>query len=267
MERAAPDLGEASHTDTGGGRSHVNDTPLIPESLYGLRTWRVARDADGEHLVAVSKGTRWPNGGDWLDASCAGPGGHEAPAAECTCGIYGWHPRRSSARRVLAGRFEQPGIVEAAGAVELQHDGFRAERARPYAFVVTPGRNACLVDRIARRYDARVVRVADADELLAWCSARRLGLDERTVDDLLGPENAKERLRLRRRTQRRNLARIAAVVTLSGALVVTGLLFLSGPPSPHGVYGRTGWVKPPSCPKPAAPAVADGRQPPAPKGC
>lgn len=244
----------------------MNDAPLIPESLYGLRTWRVARDADGEHLVAVSKGTRWPDGGDWLEASCAGPGGHDAPAAECTCGIYAWHPRRSSARRALAGRFEQPGIVEAAGAVELQHDGFRAARARPYAFVVTPGRNASLVDRMARRYDARVVQVADADELLAWCSARGLGLDERTVDDLLGPENANERLRLQRRTRRRNLVRIAAVVMISAALLVGGWLFETGPPSPQGVYGRTGWVIPPKCPKPAAP-VADGRRPPAPKGC
>jgi hypothetical protein len=168
---------------------------------------------------------------------------------------------------VLAGRFEQPGIVEAAGAVELQHDGFRAERARPYALVVTPGRNACLVDRIARRYDTRVVRVADGDELLAWCSAEGLGLDERTVDDLLGPENAEERLRLQRRTRRRDVARIAAVVAISGALLVAGWLFESGPPSADGVYGRTGWVKPPSCPKPPAPAVADGRKPPAPKGC
>jgi hypothetical protein len=243
----------------------VNDAPLIPEPLYGLRTWRIARDAEGEYLVAVSKGTRWPNGGDWLKASCAGPGGHEAPAAECECGIYAWHPRRSSARRVLAGRFEQPGIVEAAGAVELQHDGFRAERARPYALVVTPGRNARLVERLARRYDSRVVDVANADELLAWCSAEGVGLDEPTVDDLLGPENAEERLRLRRRTRLRNLARIAAVVTISAALVVAGWLFESGPPSPHGIYGRTGWVKPPSCPKP--PVVADGRQPRAPKRC
>jgi hypothetical protein len=56
-------------------------------------------------------------------------------------------------------------------------------------------------------------------------------------------------------------------VAISGALLVAGWLFESGPPSPDGVYGRTGWVKPASCPKPPAPAVADGRKPPAPKGC
>ncbi|HYZ30259.1 MAG TPA: hypothetical protein VE570_14450 [Thermoleophilaceae bacterium] len=248
----------------------MTDAPLIPASLYGLRTWRVAVDGHGEHLVAVCKGTRWPTRGTWLQAACAGPGGHPAPASHCACGIHAWHPRRSSARRVLAGRFEQPGIVEVAGQVELQHDGLRAERARPYAFVVTPGRNASLAERLARRYDARVVRVADAEALLEWCCERGLGLDERTVDDLLGPENASERLRSQRRRRRRDVLRIAAAMTLSGALLAAGLAFASGPPSGP-VFGRTGWVTPPRCVKPGVPVVRDGRvaaqAPPARAGC
>jgi hypothetical protein len=248
----------------------VTDPPLIPGSLYGLRTWRVATDEDGEHLISGTKGTRWPSGGSWLQASCVAPGGHDAPAPDCTCGIHAWHPRRSSARRVLAGRFEQPGIVEGAGAIEVQYDGFRAERARPYALVVTPGRNESRVERLAGRYRAEVVRVAGADALLAWCSDRGLGLDERTVDDLLGPENAGERLRSQRRKQRNDALRIAAVVAISAGLIAAGWAFASGPPSSHRICGRTGCFKV-DCPKPAAPAGSADRQPmPAsgvPKGC
>jgi hypothetical protein len=247
----------------------VTDATLIPGSLYGLRTWRVTTDADGEHLTAVNNGTRWPPGGEWLQAACNASRGHAAPAPDCACGIHVWHPRRSSARRVLAGRFEQPGIVEAAGAVEVTHDGFRAERARPYAFVVTPGRNARRVDRLARRYAAEVVQVRDADALLAWCADRGLGLDAKTVDDLLGPENGSERLRLQRRKRRRDMLRIAAAVALSAGLLAAGWAFATGPPSSNRICGRIGCFE--RCPKPAARAVVVGHQPmpapPRPKRC
>jgi hypothetical protein len=248
----------------------VTDAPLVPGSLYGLRTWRVAAGDDGEHLTGVSRRTRWPSGGKWLHATCAARRAHEVPAAGCSCGIHAWHPRRASARRVLAGRFEQPGIVEAAGAVELQHDGFRAERGRPYALVVTPGRNASRAERLARRYGAELVRVSDADALLAWCTDRGLGLDARTVDDLLGPENASERLRAQRLKRRGDALRISAVVAISAALLAAGWAFASGPPASHRICGRTGCFKV-DCPKPAPRAVSADRQtmqaPRRPKGC
>jgi hypothetical protein len=171
---------------------------------------------------------------------------------------------------VLGRRFEQPGIVEGAGAVELQHDGFRAERARPYALVVTPGRNADGAERLARRYQAEVVRVPDADALLAWCAERGLGLDAATVVDLLGPENEEERLRSERRKRRGNVLRIATVVAIAAAVIAAGWAFESGPPANHRVCGRAGCFKV-DCPKPAAPGTSAGRQPtqPArlPKGC
>jgi hypothetical protein len=160
---------------------------------------------------------------------------------------------------VLAGRFEQPGIVEAAGAVELQHDGFRAERARPYALVVTPGRNASRAERLARSYDAELVHVPDADGLLAWCADRGLGLDPRTVDDILGPEHERERLRSRRLKRRWAALRIAVVVAISAALLAAGWAFESGPPSSDRICGRTGCFKVRSA-KPAASHSSAGRQ-------
>lgn len=242
----------------------MNDAPLIADALYGLRTWRLAADARGECLRASCQPTRWPADGSWLHAACGGPGGHAAPDPGCACGVHAWHPRRASARRVLASRFEVPGIVEAAGAIELQDDGFRAERARPYAFILTPGRNAKLTSRLARRYGAEVVEVAGPDALLAWCRDRGLGLGEQTVDQLLGPELAGQRRRARRRSRRRDVLGVASAVALGAALLGGGHLFATGPPSKHGIYGRTGWVV---CPKPGVAAVADRPATPAKPPC
>jgi hypothetical protein len=246
----------------------MSEAPLIPAPLYGLRTWRVATGAEGERLTGAYDGTPWPDGGEWLHAEC-GHGDHAAPDPDCVCGIYGWHPDRRSARRVLASRFDVPGIVEAAGAVQVHDEGFRAERARPYALVVLPGRNAKLVARLAERYRAEMVEVDGADELVAWCRDRGLGLEDEVVDQLLGADGAAQRVRARRRRTRKDAGRIAAALVVAAALLSLGGAFVSGPPSPNGVYGRTGWVIPPrgaTCPQPQPrPLTRTGTQPPAPR--
>jgi hypothetical protein len=218
----------------------VTDPPLIPASLYGLRTWGLAEDAEGEWLTAVAHGTRWPPGGAWLEAACGVGAAHEAPQDDCTCGVHGWHPRRTSARTVLAGRFEVPGIVEAAGAIEVHEEGFRAARARPYALVLLPGRNAGRVARLAERYRAQVVEVPDADALLDWSRERGLGLDERVVDDLLGADVVAERRQARRRRARTDALRIVAAVVASVVLWALGTHFITDPSGPRDVVGRAG---------------------------
>jgi hypothetical protein len=239
----------------------VTDAPLIPAPLYGLRTWTPTVDARGEALGALTNATRWPDGGAWLEARCGGPGGHAAPAAGCTCGVHAWHPRRAAARRVLGARFEVPGVVEAAGAIELQDDGFRAQRARPYAIAVTPGANAARARRIAARYDAQIAEVDGPAGLVAWCRERGLGLDESTLTDLLGPDYAGRRSALRRRQRRRAVVGVASVAAIAAGLIGLGAAFVDGPSSPDGVYGRTGWVK---CP---ASAVKPGQPTPVPPDC
>ena len=127
----------------------MTDTPLFADPLFGLRFWRVTADDCGEWLAAPHQNTRWPPGGQWLRAKC--PIGHEAPSAGCDCGVHAWHPRRTTARDVLAVRRTVAGIVEAEGAIEVHEDGFRAARARPHALIVTPGSNRALVHRLAER--------------------------------------------------------------------------------------------------------------------
>jgi hypothetical protein len=199
------------------GTQTGSEVPLVADSLYGLRTWRVVSDAAGERLAGPQRGTVWPPGRGWMQARCEE--GHAAPASDCRCGIHAWHPRRRAARRVLASRFELPGIVEVRGRVEVHADGLRAERARPCAFVRLPNRNPFLIDRLGDAYGAEVLVLRGAEELLAVCRERGLGLDEGVVDELLGPEAIEVRRRALARKRRLDALRIAAAGAISATVV------------------------------------------------
>jgi hypothetical protein len=199
----------------------VTEVPLLPGPLYGLRTWRVAIEDGRERLTAPQRGTVWASGA-WVAATC--DEGHAAPAADCRCGIHAWHPRPAAARRVLASRFDLPGIVEVDGAVEVHDDGFRAARARPYAFVRLPGRNPFLIERLGAIYGAEVLDLRRPEELLAICRERGLGLPEPVVVDLLGAEAVEQRRRERARMRRDAVLRVVAVVLVLAALCLVGTL-------------------------------------------
>ena len=220
----------------------MSDSPHVPSPLYGLRTWKVVAEGNAERLAGPQQGATWPEGGAWLEATCAHPSGHRAPAQACGCGLHGWHPSRRSARRVLASRREIPGIVEACGAIEVHEEGFRAERARPYALVLAPGRNACLVRRLAEVYCAQVVEADGADAVLAFSRARGLGLDESVVAQLLGPMRAEQYRRARRARARSNALRLVAAVAAAALLVVAGLQLATDPPGDRVLHGRTGEI-------------------------
>jgi hypothetical protein len=199
----------------------VTEVPLLPGPLYGLRTWRVVVEDGRERLTAPQRGTVWAPGA-WVEATCGE--GHAAPDAGCRCGIHAWHPRPESARRVLASRFDLPGIVEADGAVEVHDDGFRAARARPYAFVRLPGRNPFLIERLGALYGAEVIDLRRPDELLAICRDRSLGLPEPVVVELIGAEAFEERRRERARMRRNAIVRVAVVVLMLAALRGLGVI-------------------------------------------
>jgi hypothetical protein len=202
----------------------VSSAPLVPGPLYGLRTWRVVIEDGREQLSAPQRGTPWTRGRGWVQAACGED--HAAPAAGCRCGIHAWHPRRASARRILRSRFDLPGIVEADGAVEVHEDGFRAERARPYAFVRLPGRNPYAIERLAAAYGAEVIDLRRPEELLAVCRERRLGLQPPVVEQLIGPEVLAARHRERARRRRRDALRLAAAL-LALAVVCALVVALS----------------------------------------
>jgi hypothetical protein len=213
--------------------------PLVPSPVYGLRTWTAVGPQGDERLAGPRQGTPWPDDGAWLEARC--PHDHDAPAAGCDCGIHAWHPGRHGARRVLALRWEIPGVVEAAGAIELHQDGFRAERGRPYALFVGPHANALRARRLADAYGIEAVRVDGPDAVVAWCRARGLGLTPDVVEELLGPDAIAARQRERRERRRRAGIRIAAMLAVIAALVAIGLV-TTDQPDDCTLSGRTGEI-------------------------
>ena len=213
---------------------------LIATPVYGLRTWTVTGEPGNERLAGPHRGEPWPTGGAWLEAVCPREG-HDSPAPGCDCGIHAWHPRRRTARKIFAGRRELPGVVEASGAIEVHEDGFRAERARPYALVLPPGRNAGLAHRLAETYDVPVVEVRSPDDVLRWCSERGLGLAPAVVAELLGADELAAQHRARRSAERANVLRIVAAVLIAAVLVTVGLL-VTDDPGDRTISGRTGEV-------------------------
>jgi hypothetical protein len=219
----------------------MQGAPLIPTPLYGLRAWNVVGEPGAELLEGPQQGATWPPGGQWLEAVCSRIAVHEAPVRGCGCGLHAWHPTRRFARRILAGSREVPGIVEARGAIEVHEDGFRAERARPFALFLAPGRNAQLVNRLGDAYGVRLVEAGGADDVLAFCQEHGLGLDEAVVAELLGPEGE-----VRRRAARRKASvdalRFAAAAAVVALLVVLGLQVATDPPGDRVLQGRTGEI-------------------------
>jgi hypothetical protein len=219
----------------------MSGPPLVPSPVYGLRTWTVRGEHSGERLAGVYRDAApWPAGGDWVDASCTK--GHSAPAPGCSCGIHAWHPRLRAARRILAGRREIPGIVEATGAIEVHEDGFRAARARPHALLLTPGRNAALVRRLGEAYEVPVVEVTGPDDVLEWCRERGLGLGAAVVAGLLGADEIEAQLRARKARVRTNVLRVTAAVVVAALLLVLGLI-ATDPPGDRPLSGRAGEVR------------------------
>jgi hypothetical protein len=216
----------------------MSDSPLVPSPLYGLRTWKVVVDAGSERLAGPHQTLIWPPGGAWLEATC--PAGHVAPARDCDCGVHAWHPRPRGASRVVAARVAIPGVVEATGAIEVHEDGFRAQRARPYALVLARGRNPGLVGRLAVAYRVPVVEADTPDAVLDWCRAHGLGLAETVVTDLLGPA-AEEGRRARRRRARSAALRTAAGLAAVALLLVLGLVATDSP-GDRALSGRTGEI-------------------------
>lgn len=118
----------------------AGESSLVPGTLRGYRTWLGITPHTGR---LQSTGLSWhawgpaPYAGASHTAECYagwGWGGnepctdHEAPAAECTCGLYAWYDPAD--RRIPLTGCSGPvfGVVQATGRVILGTHGFRAQR-------------------------------------------------------------------------------------------------------------------------------------------
>jgi hypothetical protein len=220
----------------------VTDTPLVAGPLYGLRTWVVVGDAGAERLAGPQRHEPWPTGGAWVEARCVRDPSHAAPAHDCVCGLHAWHPDTHNARRVLAARREIAGVVECDGTIEVHAEGFRAQRGRPHALVLTPLRNPALLRRLADAYDAEVAEVSGPADLADWCRGRGLGMEPAVIDDLLGPGAAEASRRESARRARRLVVGMVAWIVLAALVAMAAAVALPDPPGPRDVYGRAGHV-------------------------
>ncbi len=124
--------------------------PLLTEALPGFRAWRL--DSEGR-LWPAAASAAWAPGVNV--ARCGHRIGHDAPAGNCTCGLYAFHHlhRQLANERVIGG-------IAAWGDMEVHRDGFRAGRARVLALVLdplTPARERAALERAAERYAVPLV--------------------------------------------------------------------------------------------------------------
>jgi hypothetical protein len=199
----------------------MRDRPLVAGELYGLRIWpRFARP----RLRALAFDVMWPDGGRALEATCQRKHSHRAPATSCVCGIYAWHPTphaQQEAFEVAEQEGEQvAGLIAAWGEVEVHETGFRAQYARPTAFLLpTRSHNpvyARWVRTLATSYRAEIVVVRNPDDLARYCADRALGLTGSAVAELLAPARARECQR-RRVLARRARGSLAWLTAAAGA--------------------------------------------------
>jgi hypothetical protein len=126
------------------------DLPLLTDVLPGFRAWELRND--GTLWPAAVARHPWEAGVN--HARCEMGADHDAPAPDCSCGLYAFH----TVHRQLSGE-SVIGAIAAWGAMEVHADGFRAARARVIALAAPRStfvrRDA--FERAAERYDVPVV--------------------------------------------------------------------------------------------------------------
>nr|MBA2448488.1 hypothetical protein [Chloroflexota bacterium] len=183
------------------------DSPLFSGTILGLRAWtvRIGLPSSTTRLEALVTEADWEPGGAWTRARCGVPEHlHDGPAPQpgCSCGLYAWHPRPGPARRLFTDNvasveddhamapvdFSVFGVVEAAGVIEVHQTGFRAERARPVAFVAGADWGEGLragLGELAGIYGVEVISARDWRDVVAACEELGGVLSEARVDELL----------------------------------------------------------------------------------
>jgi hypothetical protein len=114
-------------------------TPDAAGPIFGWRVWRVSRLGPALRLRSVLRDDVWEAGAELL-AACKS--GHEAPAEDCSCGVYAVR-ERAAAARYLVGRNDAAdvdrviGLVALWGWVFIADGGWRAARAYPARLLVS----------------------------------------------------------------------------------------------------------------------------------
>ena len=123
----------------------MTDAPLLTHALPGFRTWIL--DGTGALVPYTGQTGAWTAGVN--TARCARGESHEAPAEDCSCGIYAFHDLHRQLRHETL-----VGAIAAWGEMDVYRDGFRAQHAIVLALAGT--RKPALV-KAAERYGVPIV--------------------------------------------------------------------------------------------------------------
>ena len=166
----------------------MSDAPDLIAPIIGYRQWRVTRNAAGEPELssggigdaawtpstnrAECKLTQLAAAGTYSPSQTVAEGGerpHEAPGADCSCGMYGTHALDEPEDSTLP-----TGAIVAWGRIEVHRSGLRAEYARVAVLgmpkVVRSDAQRELVEAAAARYGVPCVPGDRVEE-----AARELG--------------------------------------------------------------------------------------------
>ncbi|MCB0857348.1 MAG: hypothetical protein KDB57_04405 [Solirubrobacterales bacterium] len=157
--------------------------PYLAGTIIGVREWRGSGNL-GPMFIAAEE-FEWKSDGGATEARCAR--GHDAPAPSCECGLYAYHPWSVPGRVLLerSGRSGASvrGLVAAWGKVEVHGDGFRAQYAKPVAFIHEPGAAASEdLQELAGRCEAELI---DAGRVEAWLEQNAGVLPDSSVSRML----------------------------------------------------------------------------------
>ncbi len=176
---------------------------LLVGAVRGVRMWQVG-EARGGHPRLVGYGSwEWQPFGKPSVAECLNHTGRksrghkkaEAPAIDCTCGLYAHHPWARNAwedydllRGCRPGDDWILGVVEAWGHLEVHGDGFRAQRARPVLLIGSrqaEEESRDLVRRMGEEYRCAWQSVESVEELEDLIGGIDGGLDRGLVEGLV----------------------------------------------------------------------------------
>ena len=179
---------EPSETEQG-------DDPHFAGTILGVRSWLVPPSIDELHpLVKI---TSWRTDGSRTEAFCATTGfkpTHSPPGKDCECGLYAYHPWSHEARNLDSSPawnrgWSLAGAVEAWGRIELHREGFRAEFARPVAFLAPPRldhESRLALERLCQSTGAELIDPATGGaSLRGWVNRHPRGLERSVFEELL----------------------------------------------------------------------------------
>ena len=124
----------------------MTGAPLLTHALPGFRTWML-EGRTGELIPYTAQGGPWVAGVN--TALCARGGRHEAPAEDCSCGIYAFHDLHRQLRHESF-----VGAIAAWGEMDVYRDGFRAQHATVLALA---GHRSPALTKAAERYGVPIV--------------------------------------------------------------------------------------------------------------